>query len=221
MKRSNRWRLDTKRRQSSLNSINRTIAQWTSSSRFLFHLYLDFRRFLSTIFLLVALDWSVDRIAFATRSTWISHMSYCLYWLQETWFVGIVWVTISFFAFGFCHVPLSILAAKWNDAIAIASSWFFFFFFDGHKNVVRLHLSSANDRHRIVIGSTYCHIALIVRRWNASVQRLCECFRSHRFWLYDVSLLRIRTSPFSSPRNHWAIERNKEIKIWENMTYDR
>lgn len=52
----------SKRRQSSLNSINRTIAQWTSSSRFLLHLYLDFRRFLSTIFLLVATDWSVEQL---------------------------------------------------------------------------------------------------------------------------------------------------------------
>lgn len=162
MKRSNRWRLDTKRRQSSLNSINRTIAQWTSSSRFLFHLYLDFRRFLSTIFLLVALDWSVDRIAFATRSTWISHMSYCLYWLQETWFVGIVWVTISFFAFGFCHVPLSILAAKWNDAIAIASSWFFFFFSMAIKMLCDCIC------HRPMIG-----IALLLEALTAILHWLC------------------------------------------------
>lgn len=106
-------------------------------------------------------------VAFATRSTWISYMNYCLYLLQDTWFFRsydlqfhfFLQIVFVFFAIYHCQF--------WRRNETMRSQCI-----DGHKNIVRLHLSSADDRHRIVIWSTYCHIALIVRRWNA-VQCLC------------------------------------------------
>lgn len=110
------------------------------------------------------------------------------------------------FTIPFLLIPLSIRAAKWNDAISIHRS-VPSLFFDGHKNTVRLHLSSVHW------SASHCYLKhLLLHRFDdapsetqRSALRIYGSFSVASFLV--TSHVRIQSLPFSC--THWLRHRTK------------